>query len=389
MDVAQLRQSRVSLNHVTSTFQETRNEMIPVWSYKEEYGQLREAILAACDRVFNSGVLIRGNEGKALEEAMAATHGVAGGVGVNSGTDAIYIALAALGVQPGSEVITVPNTAVPTVSAIGTLGAKPVFVDVNEDFLMDVSKIEGAITERTSAIVPVHLYGQCVDMDPLMEIARRHGLKVVEDVAQAQGARYKGRLAGSIGDASAFSFYPTKNLGGYGDGGMILSNSEDALAMARSLRFYGMESIYYAERHGYNSRLDEVQAAILSIKLPLVPAWVARRRAIAAQYTAAFDNLAAKPPRELEYAEHAYHIYVMEHDDRDSLIERMTAKGVACNVAYRWPIHMMRGYAHLGYAKGDFPIAERKAKRVLSLPMHPHLSDQEVREVIAAVQSAA
>ena len=242
---------------------------INVWDYLREYDELRDEILAAVDRVFRSGRLILGQEGIKFEQEMAAYLGVSGGVGVNSGTDAIYIALAALGVKAGDEVITVPNTAVPTVSAIRTLGATPVFVDIrDEDFLMDVEQVEAAITPRTKAIVPVHLYGQCVDLDPLMAVAERHGLKVMEDCAQSQGALYKNHQAGSVGHASSFSFYPTKVLGAYGDGGMVLSNDEAVIRLARSLRFYGMETQYYSERHGYNSRLDEVQAAILSLKLP-------------------------------------------------------------------------------------------------------------------------
>src|SRR5260370_17179146 len=212
---------------------------------------------------------------------MAAYLGVSGGVGVNSGTDAIYIALAALGVKAGDEVITVPNTAVPTVAAIRTLGATPVFVDVrDDDFLLDVEQVEAAITPRTTAIIPVHLYGQCVDLDPLMAIAKRHGLKVMEDCAQSQGALYKNHQSGSVGHASSFSFYPTKVLGAYGDGGMVMSNDEAVIRLARSLRFYGMETQYYSERHGYNSRLDEVQAAILSLKLPRIDGWIQRPPAL-------------------------------------------------------------------------------------------------------------
>src|ERR1700750_2625995 len=256
---------------------------INVWDYLREYEELREPILAAVDRVFRSGRLVLGQEGVKFEREMAAFLGVAGGVGVNSGTDAIYIALAALGVKAGDEVITVPNTAVPTVSAIQTLGAKPVFVDIrDDDFLMDVDQVEAAITPQTKAIIPVHLYGQCVDLDPLMAVAERHGLKVMEDCAQAQGGLYKNHQAGSVGHASAFSFYSTQVLGAYGDGGMVLSDDEAVIKMARSLRFYGMETQYYSERHGYNSRLDEVQAAILSLKLPRIEGWIERRRAIAA-----------------------------------------------------------------------------------------------------------
>jgi len=360
---------------------------IPVWAYLDEYAELRDDILSSCDRVFKSGRLIFGEEGKAFEREMAAVTGVAGGVGVNSGTDAIEIALSALGVGRDDEVITVPNTAVPTVAAISTLGARPVFVDVGAgDFLMDVSRIEAAITPRTKAIVPVHLYGQCVDMDPLLEIARKHNLKVVEDVAQAQGALYKGRQAGSMGDASTYSFYPTKVLGGYGDGGMILSRHEDALTLARSLRFYGMESTYYSERLGWNSRLDEVQAAILRLKLPLIDRWIDRRRAIADRYNEAFAGGKLTLPRENAYGRHTWYVYVVEHDERTRVMEALAARGIICNISYPWPIHIMRGYAHLGYKAGDFPVAEQKATRIFSLPMYPYLTDEQVERVIATVK---
>jgi aminotransferase EvaB len=360
---------------------------IPVWSYLEEYRSLREDILAACDRVFQSGRLIFGEEGKAFASEMASSLGVKGGVGVNSGTDALMIGLVALGVGPGDEVITVPNTAVPTVSAIAAAGATPVFVDVRpDDFLMDVSQVEEAITERTKAIIPVHLYGQCVDMDPLLEIARRRGVRILEDVAQAQGALYKGRPAGSMGDAAAFSFYPTKVLGAYGDAGMILSSDEAFLELAASLRFYGMEGVYYSERRGYNSRLDELQAAILRTKLPLVDGWVERRRAIAARYDEELGNTALRLPLECAHGRHAYYIYVVEHDERDRMIRDLGERGILCNISYPWPIHVMRGYAYLGYREGQFPVAEDKSRRIFSLPMYPQLSDQEVGRVIAAVR---
>src|SRR5438105_2113128 len=284
----------------------------PFWDYRREYEELRDEILAAVDRVFKSGQLIFGPEGAAFEHDMAAYVGAAGGVGVNSGTDAIYIALAAAGVAAGDEVITVPNTAVPTASAIQVLGARPVFVDIrDDDFLMDVSQIEAAITPRTRAIVPVHLYGQCVDLDPLMEIAKRHGLKVIEDCAQSQGALYKNRRCGSVGTAATFSFYPTKSLGGYGDGGMVLSDDKAVISLARSLRFYGMEKTYYAERHGYNSRLDEIQAAILALKLPRVEGWIARRRKIADRYRRGLADSGLKLPHENDYGCHVYHLFVV------------------------------------------------------------------------------
>jgi aminotransferase EvaB len=361
---------------------------INVWDYLREYDEMREEILAAVDRVFRSGRLVLGLEGIRFEREMAAYLGVAGGVGVNSGTDAIYIALASLGAKAGDEVITVPNTAVPTVSAIRTLGAIPVFVDIREDdFLMDVGQVEAAITPRTRAIIPVHLYGQCVDLDPLMAIAERHGLKVMEDCAQSQGALYKNHQSGSVGHASAFSFYPTKVLGAYGDGGMVLSNDDAALKLARSLRFYGMETQYYSERHGYNSRLDEVQAAILSLKLPRIEGWIERRRQIAARYDRGLAGCGLVLPRENAHSRHSYYVYVVEHPtDRDGVLERLARRDINCNVSYRWPIHIMRGSADLGYREGQFPVAERKAQRIFSLPMYPHLKDEEVDTVIEVLR---
>jgi aminotransferase EvaB len=269
----------------------------------------------------------------------------------------------------------VPNTAVPTVSAIRTLGARPVFVDIrDDDFLMDVGQVEAAITPRTKAVVPVHLYGQCVDLDPLMDIAKRHGLKVVEDCAQSQGSLYKNRRCGSIGDASTFSFYPTKLLGGYGDGGMVLSGDEAVVALARSVRFYGMEDAYYAERHGYNSRMDEVHAAILALKLPRIEGWIARRRDIAEKYRRGFAGSGLWMPKENAYGRHVYHLFVVETPgDRDATLERIEARGLKCSVQYRWPVHLMRGYADLGYRAGQFPIAEKKARHIFSLPIYPHL----------------
>jgi len=364
--------------------------MLPrVWDYLREYEELRDEILAAVDRVFKSGQLILGPEGAAFERDMAAFIGVTGGVGVNSGTDAIYIALGAAGVTAGDEVITVPNTAVPTVSAIQILGARPVFVDIrDDDFLMDVSQIESAITPRTKAIVPVHLYGQCVDLDPLMDIAKRHGLKVVEDCAQSQGSLYRNRRCGSIGTASAFSFYPTKLLGGYGDGGMVMSDDEAVIALARSLRFYGMEETYHAERHGYNSRLDEVHAAILALKLPRVDGWIGRRREIASRYRQGFAGCGLRLPKENDYGRHVYHLFVVETTgDRDAALQRIEARGLKCGVQYRWPIHLMRGYQDLGYRPGQFPVAEKKARQIFSLPIYPHLKDEEVDEVIEVVRA--
>jgi aminotransferase EvaB len=220
-----------------------------------------------------------------------------------------------------------------------------------------------------------------------MRIAERHGLKVMEDCAQSQGALYKNSQSGSVGHASAFSFYPTKVLGAYGDGGMVLSRDEAALKLARSLRFYGMETQYYSERHGYNSRLDEVQAAILSLKLPRIDGWIERRREIAARYEQGLAGSGLVLPRENDHSRHSYYVYVVEHPtDRDGVLERLAKRDINCNVSYRWPIHTMRGSADLGYREGQFPVAERKAQRIFSLPMYPHLKDEEVDTVIEVLR---
>lgn len=358
---------------------------IPQWSYLEEYDSIRDDVLAACDRVFRSGRLILGEEGQSFENKLAASVGVAGAVGVGNGTDAIFIALASLGIKAGDEIITVPNTAVPTVSAIETIGAIPVFVDIGEDCLMDPAQIESRITPRTRAIIPVHLFGQMADMETIMSIARRHNLLVIEDVAQAQGASQNGQNAGSIGDASAFSFYPTKVLGGYGDSGAVASNDFEVLKLARSLRFYGMDTAYYAERKGYNSRMDEIQAAILSLKLPFMEAGTERRRAIAARYDAAFAGSLVSPVKENQGNRHVYHLYVVEADDRDALMSRLGEAGIGTGICYPWPIHIMRGYSHLGYHPEDFPVAMRKAGRIFNLPIYSEMKNNAVDYVIEAI----
>ena len=238
-----------------------------------------------------------------------------------------------------------------------------------------------------AAIVAVHLGGIPLDLDALKSIAARHQLLLIEDCAQSQGARYKGCQSGSLADMAAFSFYPTKLLGAYGDGGMVVGNDEAALKLARSLRFYGMETTYYSERHGYNSRLDEVQAAILSLKLPRIEAWIDRRRAIAQRYAEGLAGTGLGLPLENDHSRHAYYLYVVEYaDDRDRVLDRLAKRGVNCNVSYRWPIHTMRGYSHLGYREGQFPVAEAKARRIFSLPMYAHLTDEEVDIVIALLK---
>jgi dTDP-3-amino-2,3,6-trideoxy-4-keto-D-glucose/dTDP-3-amino-3,4,6-trideoxy-alpha-D-glucose/dTDP-2,6-dideoxy-D-kanosamine transaminase len=354
---------------------------ITVWDYRQEYAELRDEVLGAVDAVFKSGKLILGQQVGDFEAAFAKYCGCGSGIGVNSGTDALFIALKILGVGDGDEVITVTNTAIPTVSAIVSAGGVPRFVDIEPtSYLMDVGKIEAAITSRTKVILPVHLYGQCVDMDPVMEIAARHGLKVLEDCAQSTGALYKGRMCGSIGHAAAFSFYPTKILGGYGDGGMVTTSDSELAAHARSLRMYGTKGTYYAEEHGYNSRLDEVQAAILAVKLKSLDRWIDRRREIAQAYD---QHLPSQLVRPVQVAgnRHAYYLYVARHPDRDRILAKLRENDIIVNISYPWPISTMRGYQNLGYGEGDLPHSESAAREIFSLPMYPHLADEQVARV--------
>lgn len=361
---------------------------ITVWSYLKEYAETKEEIKKAIDEVFESGILILGPKGKEFESEYAKYHSVKYGIGCDNGTNAIVLALHALGIGPGDEVITVSNTAIPTVSAIVTVGATPVFVDINpKTYLMDVTQIESVITDRTKCILPVHLFGQCVDMDVVLDIAKRHNLYILEDVAQGQGAEYKGRKAGSMGDISTTSFYPTKILGGYGDGGMVLTNSEVLNAKVRRLRFYGAEKTYYAIEHGYNSRLDEVQASILLTKLPKLDKYVARRREIAILYNELLADTDLILPTEADYGKHAYYLYVVRHPRRDEIMEKLRENDIFVNISYPWPIHTMTGYQYLGYKVGDLPETESAAKEIFSLPMYPSLTNEEIMIVSNVIHS--
>jgi aminotransferase EvaB len=323
-----------------------------------------------------------------FEEEFAAYHGVDHCVGVDNGTNAIKLALQALGVGPGDEVITVSNTAAPTVVAIDGAGATPVFVDVREDdFLMDTGQVEAAITPRTKCLLPVHLYGQCVDMAPLRALAGKYGLAVLEDCAQAHGARRHGRPAGTFGDAAAFSFYPTKVLGGYGDGGAVLTSRADVDAGLRSLRYYGMERTYYTVRTpAHNSRLDEVQAEILRRKLTRLDAYTAARREVARRYEEGLGDTDLVLPRVAEGNEHVYYVYVVRHPERDRIIEALKAYDISLNISYPWPVHTMTGFAQLGYAEGSLPVTEKLAGEIFSLPMYPSLPTGLQDKVIAAVR---
>lgn len=359
-----------------------------VWDYSREYEAERKDILDAVETVFSSGRLVLGPSVSAFESEFAAYHGVAHCVGVDNGTNAIRLALQALGVGRGDEVITVSNTAAPTVLAIDAVGATPVFVDVHEDtYLMDVDQVAAAITPRTRCLLPVHLYGQCVDMAPLKALAEEHGLALLEDCAQAHGARHHDRIAGSMGQAAAFSFYPTKVLGAYGDGGATLTTDPAVDANLRRHRYYGMEKTYYVvETPGHNCRLDEVQAEILRRKLGRLDEYVAARQAVAERYAAGLGDTDLVLPAIAPGNTHVYYVYVVRHPRRDEIMEALKAHDILLNISYPWPVHTMTGFAHLGYGKGSLPVTERVADEIFSLPMYPSLPVDTQERVIAALR---
>jgi aminotransferase EvaB len=351
---------------------------IKVWDYLDEFETEKDEVFAGIEKVLRSGKLILGESVRTFEAEFAAYCQVRFGVGVDNATNGLFLALKALGIGAGSEVITVSNTAVPTVSAIVSAGATPVFVDIDpQTYLMNVNALTAALTPRTRAIMPVHLFGQCVDMNAVNSVAEAHGLKVVEDCSQSHGAEFERRRAGSMSNLSVFSFYPTKPLGGFGDGGMVLTSDENLYHRLRRLRFYGMETAYYAEENGYNSRLDELHAEILLRKLKRLDANNDRRRELANRYTRMLAGSPLQLPIEAPKNRHVYYLYVVAHPDRDLIIKELAARDIHVNVSYPWPIHLMRGYAELGYNEGDLPVTEAAAKSIFSLPMYPRLSETD------------
>ncbi|MCX2953923.1 DegT/DnrJ/EryC1/StrS family aminotransferase [Lentzea sp. NEAU-D7] len=359
-----------------------------VWDYLAEYEQERDDVLDAVDTVFRSGLLVLGESVRGFEREYADYHGVRHCVSCDNGTNAIVLALRALGVGPGDEVITVSNTAAPTVIAIDQVGATPVFVDIRpDDYLMDTSQVEAAITPHTKCLLPVHLYGQCVDMAPLEALAAKHDLALLEDCAQSHGARHHGRLAGTMGDAAAFSFYPTKVLGAYGDGGATITNDDKVDANLRRLRYYGMEKQYYVtSTPGHNSRLDEVHAEILRRKLTRFDSYLAARRRVADRYAEGLADTSLVLPSITPGNDHVYYLYVVRHPKRDEIIERLQSYDIMLNVSYRWPVHTMSGFAHLGYETGSLPVTERLADEIFSLPMYASLSEDVQDKVISAIR---
>jgi len=361
---------------------------IPFGDVKVQYNLIKEEINDAINRVFERGWFILGEELAVFEKEFAKYCNCLYGIGVGSGTEALHLALLALSVNPGDEVITVPNTAVPTISAISVAGAIPKFVDINpETYTIDVTKVESVITKKTKAIIPVHLYGQCADMDTILNIAKKYNLAVVEDACQAHGALYKGKKAGSIGDVGCFSFYPSKNLGAFGDGGMVVTNNAYIAERLRLLRNYGQEKRYYHKIKGVNSRLDEIQAAILRVKLKYLDKWNRLRVEKSNLYKRLLkDVMSVGIPIETDYSKHVYHLFVIRCRQRDKLQEFLLKYGIDTLIHYPVPVHMQESYKDLGYRYGDFPVTESYAQTILSLPMYPEIDDESIVYIVEKIK---
>ena len=363
--------------------------VIPIANPKAQYLTIKDEISQAVAGVFEGCQFILGDNVKSLEQEVPPLCDAKFGVTVNSGTDAIVIALAACGVGPGDEVITTPYTFVATTEAIMIVGAKPVYVDIQPDtFNLEPAQIEAKITERTKAILPVHLYGQCADIEEIEAIAKKHNLKLVGDGAQAIGSMHKDKGIGAFGDAATLSFFPTKNLGACGDGGMVLTNDENVEHMCRSLRFHGMNNGYSYERVGYCSRMDEIQAAVLRVKLKRMKQWNEGRRANAAHYLEQLADLPLKLPQAKPENYHIYHQFTIRFEKRDELKTALAERGVGAGIYYPSPLHLEKAYASLGYKVGDLPQAEKAAAEVLSLPVFPELAREDVEQVAKAVRES-
>jgi dTDP-4-amino-4,6-dideoxygalactose transaminase len=362
-------------------------EPVPQLDLAAQYAAIGGEIRTAVEGVLASQQFILGREGSAFEQEIAQLCGVAQSVGVASGTDALILALRACGVRAGDEVLIPPFTFVATGSAVSALGAKPVFADIRPDtYNLDPSDLARRVTPRTRAIIAVHLYGLACDMDPILDFARAHKLRVIEDNAQSIGAKYKGRRTGSLGDAACLSFYPTKNLGAYGDAGMVVTNSSEMAARLKSLRNHGQSGKYVSSEPGWNSRLDEIQAAILRVKLRHLPEWQRARQAHAAAYAKLLLGIpGVAPPLIPEGYEHVFHQYTVRVEQRDALVQLLSERKIGSAVYYPVPLHLQPLYASLGHKAGDFPHAEHAAQEVLSLPMFPELRSEQIARVADAV----
>jgi len=364
--------------------------MIPFVDLKTQYQSIKPEIDEAIGRVLETGAFALGPAVAGFEEKFAPYCGVAHAAGVNTGTSALHLALLALGVGEGDEVIAPAMTFIATISAIDYTGARPVFVDVDPvSYTIDPAKIEAAITPRTKAILPVHLYGQCADMDPILAIAEKHGLVVLEDAAQAHGAEYKGRRAGSMGAMGCFSFYPGKNLGAYGEGGAVVTNNPDLDKTVRMLRDWGMERKYYHDLKGFNYRMEGLQGAVLGVKMKYIEGWTESRRIAAQRYRDRLANMEGIVlPQENPEGRHVYHVFALLLKNRDEVVSRMHAAGIGVGIHYPIPVHLQKCFAELGGKAGDFPVAEQMGREELSLPLFPELTVEQIDGVATELEKA-
>lgn len=361
---------------------------IPLVDLKAQYQLLKPEIDAAIQRVIDTTAFVGGPEMVKFEEEFASYCGVKYGVSLSAGSTALDLTLLAFGVGEGDEVITTPNTFIATTEAVTHVGAKIILADVEPDaFNIDPKEFECKITSRTKAIIPVHLFGHPCDMDPILEIARKHNIMVLEDAAQSHGAKYKGKRVGSIGDAACFSFYPGKNLGAYGHAGAVVTNNKDIVDKVRLLANHGRHEKYEHIMEGYNYRADSFQTAVLRVKLKYLDEWNEKRRKNAALYNKLLADLPVATPKELPYAKHVYHLYAIRVDKRDELVEWLNSKGVGALIHYPIPLHLQPAYKYLGLKSGDFPVAEEFCSRVLSLPLFPELKEEQIEFIVQEIRN--
>lgn len=362
---------------------------VPFLDLRRHHAPLRKELTAAFEAVVDASAFTSGPFVSRFEQDFAAYCGSKFCVGVGSGTDALWLALLALGIGPGDEVITVPMTFMATAEAITYAGAKPVFVDIDPStYTLDPQALESAITPRTRAIIPVHLYGQTADMEPILQIAQRHGLKVIEDACQAHGATYRGKRAGSLGDAGCFSFYPGKNLGAFGEAGAIVTDSEEMSRKVQMFRDHGQARKYHHDVVGWNARMDGIQGAVLGIKLKHLDEHNQARRRHAEQYRALLGDLPGVTlPFERSQSQHVYHLFVIRVSERDRVLKELENRGIHCGIHYPIPVHLQEAYRSLGLGRGSFPVSERSADEVLSLPMYPELTGEQIESVARELEA--
>ena len=369
--------------------------MISFWSYKREYKKFNKKILSKLDKVLLTGNIFFGSELKKFEKNFLSKYKSSYGIAVGSGTDALYISLKALNIKNGDEVITAANTAIPTISAIVNSGAIPKLVDVGEDYLIDPLKIEKQINKKTKAIIPVHLYGQSCDMDKIKKIAIKHNLKIIEDCAQAQGAKYKNKFVGNFGDFGCFSFYPTKILGTYGDGGFVIAKNFKDYEKIKRLRFYGIETSnkrniyynkYYANENGLNSRLDEIQSSILNLKMKYVNNYISQRNKLANLYLKYLKETSLKLPKTNKTNQHVYHLFTVRHSKRNFIIKMLNKKKIGTRIIYPFPINNMNGYKKFNFNNKELKNTIKYSKEIFSLPLYPELKVSEVKKICNSVK---